>query len=178
MADRIRCGLGEIRRSAGARLFAILAAALLAQACTSVNSYVPPEGDPSTLATVRGYSVNNGLFDWENYMFGAIDSKSVSYFFRSGPSSKITVSAADHRFTVFSKFNRGFFDACPCEAFVDIFATLEAGVEYQLKGQVEGAGINVWLEKIETEERVSEIRTARYRVSPRESYIYIPIVTN
>ena len=156
------------------RVILLLAMALAVPGCATGPIYDPPSENKEGLATIRGHSHRTGVFQWENYRIDLIDNQTVSYILRSETSYEIPVHPGEHSFVIFSQFNRSFWSgSCPCQAFVQIEATLEPGKAYRLNGKVEGVDVRVWIEEEQSGERISEIAKGGYRPSPRD--VFIPV---
>ena len=136
------------------RLILLLFAALFIHGCTTANSYTPPSGDDAAVATIRGHHVRNGLFDWEAYRIESIDNGYISYIFSDPDNYKIRVTPTQHIFVVFTEFNRDLWGSCPCQAIIQIVASLDAGSKYKLNGKIDGVLVQVWIEHEETGQRV------------------------
>lgn len=81
-----------------------LAMFLIAGCATPQNAYVPPTGDPTTLAVIQTSSVRSGVFDWESYLIRAIDNQPVSY--NCFGNCQWAVTPGEHVIVVEVQFNR------------------------------------------------------------------------
>lgn len=152
-------------------LFTLLTLVFLS-GCAS-NPYVIDKAEVPDHSTVKGFSQRDGLFTWMSFRIESIDGKTVSYVLKSETDYEIPVTPDTHRFVIFAQFNNSFGGSCPCDTFLELEAAISPNSAYGLKGRVNGASMEVWLENLDAGTVVSEVASANYRSSPVPAYVPI-----
>ncbi|MEM7542915.1 MAG: hypothetical protein AAF384_15210 [Pseudomonadota bacterium] len=119
----------------------------IASGCATNNAYRPPSEAQTDAANIVGHSKKHGIYDWENFSLVSIDNKAISHFPLSSPwKKKVKIAAGERELVLFSKFNRGLSDPCPCQAFAHLSLQVEAGISYEIRGRISGIDIEFWIE--------------------------------
>ena len=159
-----------------------VAAILLAAAlggCAATDWHVVPGGKDAP--TLTGYKVERGLFDWEHYSVEAIDDKRVRQGLVYGgavvPADRTyALAPGTHKVLVRGFFNRAWRGGGPYEASVVLAADFAAGTAYQLRGEIAGDLVRIWVAKASTGESMSAAAAEPYRVyvaEPGLGFFYI-----
>lgn len=145
-------------------VLAIFLAAALG-GCAS-NSYVAPEAVDSP--TITGYKVERGWFDWEHYSVEAIDDRPVREDLFSGriipADMTYALAPGEHRVLVRGFFNRVRGGEGPYEAYVVVVADFVPRVAYQLRGEVAGDFVRVWVTEASSGKSISATSAEPSRV--------------
>lgn len=106
----------------------LLAALILVGCATPQNAYVPPTGDPSTLAVIKPSSVRNGAWDWESYLIRSIDNQPVTY--NCFGNCQWTVTPGEHVIVVDVQFVRSLSGGGPYKSLAAVPVVVKAGKVY------------------------------------------------
>ena len=153
---------------------------------SSQNIYQPPAVDTAPdstgLPTIQGYhdGTDGNLFNchWRNAKVAGIDGKKVSYnFWALNPNDwyeqKIPITSGPHLFMIETNFVL----ACATPPYISmgfIKFTAKPGQQYQLKGKLNGANNDAWVEDANGK-RVSEISQAPFTQMPIHDTVVSPI---
>ena len=157
-------------------IMALIVCALFT-ACASIGGKSFSPSDSANAATIKGYWNREGPFTWEGYGVLAVDDKFIQYsLFEDPPLSTTRIEPGPRRIVATARFSPGY-GTGPGRfvAFVPMEIDLKPSSQYQLKGKVSGATVEVWLETVSNNERASRTFSAPYRRSEPTSTT-IPII--
>lgn len=154
------------------KLIPITLFAFLLNGCASVDTYVPPTGQPT--AKVAGNFHRDSFYVWQRCELLSIDNKTVSYGFFDGIATKIPVTPGTHSFVAQTTINRGFAKG-PYGAIVEVKALVKPGWDYQLNCGINGAKTDAWLSD-SAGRKASATFSAPYQNQPIDQVVVMPIV--
>jgi hypothetical protein len=104
-----------------------------------------------------------------------VDGRGKTYWI-SSTHEKVSLKPGPRQLVVKGTFLRGFLNG-PYEGMVDLTLDAKPGHSYVLRGKVDGARINMWIDDTTTGQRATPVAVVSYRrTPPTPTPIFIPIV--
>lgn len=107
------------------------------------------------LSTIKGLKEIDAPYIWRTIKVSLIDNKDVSYFFKSETATKVPIAPGEHNLLITANFNDTKYKHCPCAVYVKVNLMIQEGMDYIVKGEVDDKNINIWVEELGSEKKVT-----------------------
>lgn len=159
--------------SIAARGVALCVAAVMLTGCAALRSgptFTPSKAEEA--AVIKTRMKRDGIFVWANYELLAIDSKYYSPgLFENSSRTGVKLDPGEHEIVVAVNFNNG---TGVARAVASMRVQLQPRSIYQVDGEVDGVSYRMWMENVETQEKVSMPSSGRWSRTPIPITVVVP----